>query len=235
MWCTSVSGSTVNVINRGMFGTTAAAHTSGTSFVRNAPRYPRESIKRAINDTILSVYPDLFAVATTTLTAGGTTIGYELPAAVREVLELTWDSADLTGFWREVDRYRVNLNANTTDYPSGRSIEIFDGIPATRTVQVVYKREPVAMTDNADVFDTVTLLPQSAKECIIYGACARLFGYGLVAGHQTQAAAAAFMDPQRGSDPLALGRYFYQMHLQARAEEARRLNDRYPPRIHWNR
>ena len=42
----------VNVILRGMYGTTPAAHTSGTSFVRNAPRFPRFAIMRAINDTI---------------------------------------------------------------------------------------------------------------------------------------------------------------------------------------
>lgn len=235
MWCTSVSTNTVNVINRGAYGTTAASHSSG-AICRNAPRFPRASILRAINDTIRAVYPDLYAVATTTfLINGDLPIGYSLPAETREVIDVFYDSADATSHWPKVQRYAVNLNANTTEFATGRNIDIFDAIQDGATVQVVYKKEPSVLVNLADVFATVTGLQDSAKEAIVYGACARLFGYTLPANFQTQAASAVLIDPERGGDPLSLSRYFYQMHLQARAEEQRRLNEKYPPRIHWLR
>jgi hypothetical protein len=34
---------------------------------------------------------------------------------------------------------------------------------------------------------------------------------------------------------MDVGRYYYTMYLQAKAEEVRRLLDRYPPRIHFVR
>lgn len=74
---------------RGLYGTGAATHAQG-AVVRNAPRFPRASIKRALNDTLLAVYPDLFAVKTTTITAERAVMTYSLPSDVEEVLDVFW-------------------------------------------------------------------------------------------------------------------------------------------------
>lgn len=238
MWCTAVdtAANTVTVSLRGLYGTTAAAHTT-SSFVRNAPRFPRAAIIRAINDTIQAVYPDLYGVATTTLTVNSTlSIGYGLPAAVQEVLDVAYDVGDGTSFWPEANRYRVNLNANTTAFPTGKSIEIFDAIRPGATIQVVYKKQPSVLVNLADVFDTTTGLQESAKEAIVYGACSRLVGYLAPGRFDNQAAAAKLIgDGADAGDYLSMTRYFYQLHMMARAEEARRLNEKYPPRIHFTR
>ena len=84
-------------------------------------------------------------------------------------------------------------------------------------------------------FTNCTGLPDSAKECIVYGACARLVGYTETARTNDDAAEARFIDGSPAGQALQAARYFYQMHLQARQEESRRLLDRYPPRIHFNR
>jgi hypothetical protein len=235
MWCTDVSTNTVTVSLRGMYGTTAAAHTTGTSVLRNNPRFPRASIKRAINDTIRAVYPDLYAIDDTTFTSSIVSVGYELPADVEEVLDVTVDAADGTDYWRPVNRYRVYRKANTTAFATGRYIEIRDAIEGNRTVQVVYTKVPAALAANTDVFDTTTGLQESARECIVYGACARLAGYLEPARLQTNAAEATLMADQHSGAMLNAARYYYQLHLQARSEEARRLQDKYPPRIHWLR
>ena len=46
---------TITALSRGWRGTTATAWPAGT-LVRNAPRLPKVSIKRAINDTLLNFY-----------------------------------------------------------------------------------------------------------------------------------------------------------------------------------
>lgn len=235
LWCDRVDpdANLVYVTIRGFFGSTAAAH-SANAIARNQPKYPRFSIKRAINDVIRSTYPDLFAVGTTTLTTTIIGVGYELPADVEEILDVTYSNADDTGMWYPVNRYRVTLSANTTEFATGKSIEVYNGIASGRTVQVVYKKVPSVLAADADLL-TASGLSESAKECIVYGVCARLVGYIEPARINDDSAEAKFIDGSPAGQALTAARYFYQMFAQARAEEARRLLDRYPPRIHFNR
>lgn len=233
MWVTSISGNTLTVTMRGAYGTTAATHAAG-AFVRNSPRFPRESIKRAINDVIRSTYPDLFAVASTELTAAASTLTYSLPSAVEDVLEVSWKDALSTGYWNAINRYRVNLNANATAYPTGKTIDILQGVLSGQTINVVYKKVPSVLSALTDLL-TSSGLQESARETIVYGACSRLVGYLDPAMLQTSAAEAKAINGVDPSSMLNAARFFYQMHLQARAEEARRLTEKYPPRIHWTR
>ena len=134
MWCTSVSGATVNVSVRGMFGTTAASHTSGTSFVRNQPTFPRASIKQAINDAVNASYPDIFGIASTSFTFDGVTATYALPANTLDVLEVTGQRLDPSMSWDPINRFRVDLNANVTAFPTGKTITLASGPAPGRTV-----------------------------------------------------------------------------------------------------
>lgn len=233
MWCTSVATNTVNVINRGMYGSTAAAHTSGTSFVRNSPRFPRALIKKALNDALLATYPDLYAVASTTITSTAGVIEYQLPTATEDVLDLHYDLNDTSEYWYPVRVWKFNPNANTTAFPNGKSVSIMDAILAGRTINVLYKKKPTVLTSSDDI--TVSGLRESAKECLVYGACARLAGYASAGESTSPAAAGQWMNPERGDGILTLSRYYYGLHLQAKQDEQRRLNDAYPPRIHFTR
>lgn len=236
MWCTSVDtvGNIVYVSLRGMYGTTAAAHTTA-SFVRNAPRFPRHAIKRAIQDTIRTLYPDVFAVSAIELTYNAATITYELPADVRQVFDVVQDTRQGNLFWQPVRRYSVNLNANVTTFETGNTIDFNEGLVPGATVNVFYKKEPTIPVNLTDDFAN-TGLTETARECVVYGACARMVGYLMPARFQNQAAQAALIDPNKNeNDYLAMTRYFYQMHLQTKAEEARRLNELYPSRPHFTR
>ena len=60
---------TVPPYGRGYLGTDIAAHTAGAK-VTITPTFPRYVIKKAINDTIAAFGSTIFAVKTTSLTAG---------------------------------------------------------------------------------------------------------------------------------------------------------------------
>ncbi len=235
VWISSVDPNTgtVSIVKRGMYGTTPAAHTT-TALVRNAPRVPRHSIKRAINATVLSCYPDLFGVGTSTLSSSGVLVGYELPADVKEVLSIDYHEVGPSEWWSPVRRYEVNLSANTDEFPTGKAVNIFDPLVPGRVMQVEYRTVLNEMTNLSDDF-SVTGLQESARECVVYGACARLVGYTEPARMSDQSAEARFMDTQSPGSALTTSRYFYQMHLQTKAEESRRLLDLYPTRPHFTR
>jgi len=177
LWVTNSDADTgvVTVAVRGLYGTTASTHASG-AIVRNAPRFPRASISRAVNDTIRSSYPDLFAVTATTITAERATMTYGLPTDVEEVLDVTWQDSGPSATWFPVRRYEVDLHANTTAFTTGKTINIFDTVPPGRTIQIAYTKVPATLVTLASDLST-TGLQESAKECLVYGACARMVGY----------------------------------------------------------
>lgn len=235
LWCTEVDpdANIVFVSIRGMYGSVAAVHASG-ALVRNAPRYPRVTIANALNDLILTCFPDLFVVTNTTITANGAVVTYALPVDVEDVIDVTYDLRDASGYWQPLRRWDLDLDADTTAYPTGKTLSVFESVLSNRSIRVTYKKQPtalVALTDNL----TVSGLRASAKSTLVYGACARLIGYLESARLSDDAAEAKFMSTQPGGTALTASRYFYQMFLQAKAEENRRLLDRYPPRLHWNR
>jgi hypothetical protein len=239
MWCSRIDpdANIVYVAIRGYAGSTAAAH-SANAVVRNQPKFPRFSIIRALNDTIRSSYPDVFGVDTTQLTANSAQLSYNLPADVELVLDATYDTLSSTRYWAPLRRYAVDMGANAASFPGGKSLTVFDAMLSGRTVQITYRKVPgqlVALTDTL----TSTGLNDSAKELLVYGACSRLVGYLQPAQMATNAAEARLLENSNrmasGATYMDVGRYYYTMYLQAKAEEVRRLLDRYPPRIHFVR
>ena len=235
LWCTEVDpdSNIVMVSVRGMYGTTAAAHNTG-AVVRNSPRFPRQTIVNAINGVVRATYPDLFAVGDTTITTTNVVTTYEIPAEVENILQVTYDELAPSGHWSPVRRWDMDASADTTAYPSGKTINIFDSILSGRSVRVTYLKVPSVFASLSSDIST-TGLAESARDCLVYGACAKLVGYLEPARLSDESAEAGLLGTQTPGAALAPARYFYQLHLQARAEEARRLQARYPTRIHWNR
>lgn len=235
LWCTEVDpdANIVYVSTRGLYGTTAAAHSTG-ALCRNAPRFPRQTIINAINDTVRSVYPDLYVVASTNITTEGVVITYEVPAAAEQILDVTYDELSPTGHWSPIARWSMDSMADTTDYATGKSITVYDGVLAGRTLRVSYLKAPTAFAALADDIST-TGLAESARSCLVYGACAKLVGYLEPARLSDESAEANLLATQSPGAALAPARYFYQQHLMAKADEARRLQARYPARIHFTR
>ena len=158
----------VSPFGRGYRGTTAAAHALNTK-VTFSPSFPRLSVKRAINDTIRAVYPNIFGVASTTFTYNAAQTTYSLPANAETVLAVSWDTVGPSGEWVPVRRWRQDPTAATAEYATNNTISIYDAPIPGRTIQVIYTKEPTVLSSGSDVFNTVTGLPESARDVIVYG------------------------------------------------------------------
>lgn len=235
MWCTRVDpdSNVVYVAIRGMYGSEAATH-AADAVVRNQPRFPRFSIVRAIRATIASMYPDVYAVSTTTVVFTGAVSTYELPAVTDDVYAASWENIGPGGDWVPLHYYRLDKHADTGTYPSGVTLEVQEGIVPGRTITITYRHNPVDFDENITEL-TDTGLAESAREAIVYGACARLVGYTEPARMSDDSAEARFMGLQTAGSAVNASRYFYSLYLQAKAEESRRLLDRYPARMNFQR
>jgi len=88
------ANSTLNVIpgfGRGYQGTSPAPHAQYAQ-VTLAPTFPRTAIKKAINDTINSLFPNLWAVTSTTFTYNASVTTYALPDDLESILYLSWQT-----------------------------------------------------------------------------------------------------------------------------------------------
>lgn len=229
------SSATAAPYGRGYQGTTAASHTTNTK-VTISPTFPKLSIKRAINDTIRAVFPQLYGIDRTTFSLTATQSTYSLPAGVDNVLGVSWDTPGPTGEWMPVKQWRHDKMANSTAYATGQTISVYDRITPGRTVQVTYSKEPSTLVNNNDVFETVTGLPSSVKDVIVYGASYRLASF-IDPGRLTFTSAEADQADtklQYGSGSNA-ARFMLALYQQRLVEEAGKLRDQFPVRIHYTR
>lgn len=231
------SAATAAPYGRGYFGTTPAAHTINTK-VTIAPTFPRATIKKAINDTIDAVFPNLFAVGVHTFTYNTVKTTYSLPAETQTVLYVSYKPTGPTEEWLPVRNYRADVFANTTAFTTAQSISIYDRIESGRTIQVYYAKKPSTLTASAstDAFETVTGLPSSCKDVIVYGAAYRLASF-LDPGRLNYSSAEADNADtkiQYGSG-ASTARFLLALYQQRLNEETKKLRDVYPTRIHYTR
>ena len=230
---------TLNVIRagfgRGFQGTDAATHAEYAPVILS-PTFPRISIKRAINDTIGSLYPKLWGTASTTFTFNGVINTYQLPAEAEEVISLAWESLGSSKEWYPVKRWRPDSMANTGAFTSGNTVTVYDAITPGRTVQVFYTKEPSLLVNNSDDFTTVTGLTESCRDVVALGAAYRLLSY-LDPGRINLASAEA--DTADSKLPSTAGtsasRYIFALYQQRLNEEAGKLQGKYPTKIRYNR
>jgi len=222
---------------RGYNGTTAAAHNTNTK-VTIALSFPKAVVKKAINDTIDAVFPKLFAVGTTSFTLVATRTAYSLPAEVDTVLSVTWSTTGPSNEWLPVKSWRQDSMTNLTSFPTGNSISVYDAITPGRTVQVYYTKKPTTLSASAstDIFETVTGLPSSCKDVILYGAAYRLASF-IDPGRLTYTSAEADQTDtkiQYGSG-ASTARFLLALYNQRLTEESEKLRDVYPTKIHYTR
>jgi hypothetical protein len=230
---------TLNVIpagfGRGFQATTAASHAQYAPVILS-PTFPRASIKKAINDTIGSLFPKLWGTASTTFTFNGVVNTYTLPAEAEDVLSVSWQSVGSSQEWYPVKRWRPDSMANTGSFTSGNTITVYDGITPGRTVQVYYTKEPSLLVNNSDDFSTVTGLTESCRDVVALGAAYRLLSY-IDPGRINLASAEA--DTADSKLPSTAGtsasRYIFALYQQRLNEEAGKLQGKFPTKIRYNR
>lgn len=223
----------ISPFGRGYRGTTAASH-SANAKVTFSPSFPRLSVKRAINDTIRAVYPNVYGVASTTFTYNAAQTTYSLPANAETVLAVSWDSVGPSGEWIPVRRWRQDPTAASAEYATTNTISIYDAPVPGRTIQVIYTKEPTALSSGSDVFTSVTGLPASTRDLIVYGAAYRMASF-LDPGRLTFTSPEADQNDQ--TRPFGSGtntaRYLLALYQQRLQEESQKLNGKYPVRVHY--
>lgn len=222
---------------RGYNGTTAATHAIGARVIIS-PTFPSLDIKGAINETIQAVFPDLYATGTHTFSYSTAKSTYALPSQVETVLGVSFQTTGPSKEWLPVRSYRVDSMANTGAFSSPNSISLYSGIEPGRTVQIFYTAAPSTMSNNSDVFETVTGLPASSKDVIILGAAARLSAF-IDPGRLAFGSAESDQQSQIAGRAYGAGtnasKYLLALYDKRLNEESRKLTDRNPTRIHFTR
>lgn len=176
VWSSTVSSKTASV-ERGWDGTIAVAHTAG-EIVRVNSRFDDFAIFRALNEDILDLSsPEngLFQVTSLDLTYATTTYGYDLNASmIGAPLLVEAEYPGGTGNWSRLSGWQFNPNADSTDFPSGKSLHLLgdQGSPG-RTVRVVYAAAFETFLDLTDDTEDIGL-PDTCADIPPLGAAARL-------------------------------------------------------------
>lgn len=157
---------------RGYEGTTAASHAQH-ALVTSNPAFPRARIKKAINDTIRALHPDLVVFGSTEITKLAPVIEYELPAEVNDVWYVVGQLIGPSKVAQPLPNWRYNPKARTANFATGKSIQIHDVVTPGQAIKVVYTKLPTELSAGSDAF-TVTGYPERMTDLVVYGACKRL-------------------------------------------------------------
>lgn len=253
MWVDSydriANTATVSPYGRGYLGTTAATHTADSK-VTISPTFPRFSVKRAINDTIRSLGANIFAVKSTTFTFNSAISTYAFANLnIKNILTVSWQEVGPTKEWRPVRRWDFDSVANPEafSYVTGtdtvQTITLGEPIISGRTVKVVYATDPDAFSDlatialtNAQVYTTITGLPESTRDVVVLGAAYRLLSFLDPARAAMTSPQADETDSKRpyGASQSAT-KQLYALYTQRLNEETKAQQQNYPPRVHFSR
>jgi hypothetical protein len=239
MWVDSfdraTSTATLAPYGRGFRGTQKTPHNIGDR-VTVSPSFPRDIIRKQINNSVSGVFPDIFGVYYTTFNFISSQNTYELPSEVDEILQVTWQTTGPTQEWLPVRQYAINKNAYVGTFNTGKTISVYDGIVPGRTVHVVYSRQPQEMLLTSDDFEDVTNLPLYAKESVILGAAYRMASFMDVGRLPSQSAEVDQIDQQ---SPVGSGgtvtRALFQLYQQRLSVASKRQQEDFPIRIRYGR
>lgn len=157
---------------RGYEGTTATTHAAHALATSN-PAFPKARIKEALNQAIRGLYPSLVVFSDTEITKLSPQVEYPLPADVDDVWYVTGQLIGPSKVAQPLPNWRYNPKARITNFPTGKSIQVFDYVTSGQAVKVVYIKAPTALVNGTDDF-TLTGYPERMSDLVVYGACKRL-------------------------------------------------------------
>jgi hypothetical protein len=226
---------TIAPFGRGYNGTTPAAHNLSAKVVIT-PTFPRQVVKRAVNDTIGAVYPKVFATGSTGVSFLASRTTYAVPADAIQILSMAWQSVGPTKEWLPIRQWRWDPIAYPSAFPTGKTVSIYDNVLPGRTMNIIYAKLPTALVNNADDFEGVSGLPTSMRDVIIYGAAWRLSSYLDPARNSITTPASDELDTKR---PYGTGttvtRNLQALYLQRLEEESLKQKLQFPTRVHYSR
>ena len=232
----STSNNTLNAapgFGRGWQGTAPAPH-SQYAQVTLTPTFPRTVIKQAINDTINSFFPKLWAINSTTFTFNASQTTYPLPDDVESIIYASWQTTGSSLEWLPINRWRADGMANVAAFNTTNTINIYENIQPGRTVQVYYTTTANTLDANTDDFAEVTGLPDSCRDVVTLGASYKLLSY-VDSGRINLSSAEADLNDTKipSSAGVASSRYIFALYNQRLNEESLKLQDKFPIRVHY--
>ena len=218
---------------RGYQNTPASPHAQYAQ-ITLTPTFPRTIIKKAINDTINSLYPKLWSVASTTFTFNASQTTYPLPDDLESILYMSWQTTGSSQEWLPINRWRADQMANVATFNTQNTVNLYENIQPGRTVQVWYTTTPNTLDNGTDDYADVTGLPASSVEVVILGASYKLLSY-VDAGRINLSSAEADLNDTKipSTAGVSASRYIFALYQQRLNEEALKLQDKYPIRIHY--
>lgn len=228
---------TIAPYGRGYLGTTASTAAIDTK-VTISPTFPRYVVKKTINDTIRAMGSSLHAVKQTSFTYNASVTTYEFDNLdIKNILTMSWQEVGPSKEWIRVRRWEFDSFADVAAWGSGsQTVTIGDYITPGRTVKVVYLTDPSVLVNGSDNFATVTGLPESSKDVVVFGTAYRLLTYLDPARASQVSPQADEIDSRRpyGASQAA-ARQLFALYTQRLAEEVQTQQDSYPTRVHYSR
>ena len=198
----------LSVQGRGVRGTTAQSHPSGT-LVTMAPTIPRETAKRAINETI-QASSGLWSTSQLEFVYNYPVVAYPIPDDAEDILAVYWFPTGPTKQWLPARRW--------THDKYNKLIVLGDAIQPGRMMRVTYTHTPIVPDDDGTFEDTG--LPASCVDVIRFGAAWRVVSMLESFNLMAQSAEADAMDRQNTpGSMIRVGQYFYQLYQQRLREE----------------
>ena len=238
---------TIAPYGRGYLGTTAATHAADAK-VTISPTFPRFTVKRAINDTIRSLGANIFAVKATTFTFNAAISTYAFSNLdIKNILTISWQSIGPSKEWVPIRRWDFDSSANAAAFgytsEQVQTITLGEAPISGRTVKVVYATDPgpfaelstIALT-GAQVYTTLTGLPESTRDVVVLGAAYRLLSFLDPARAAQVSPQADETDSKRpfGASQSAT-KQLYALYSQRLNEETKAQQQNYPPKVHYSR
>lgn len=219
---------TLDQNGRGFAGTTAASHAQN-ALIENNPIFPDIRIKDAINDTIRSLFPDLYATSTTKFPKISVQYNYPMPADAEDVRQVKYQIIGPSKIYPFDRKWEFDNNADPTDFPTGKSLYVLEEVTPGREIFVLYSKEPSPMVNDSDDFATTTGLLLSAQDVVYYGALMRmvpaLASPRLILDTVESSERAAFIQPNQINAVWQTWANLYNDRLE---REKRKLETLYP-------
>jgi hypothetical protein len=217
---------------RGRMGTTATSHAIN-SLVTMSPQVPRIRVTEAINQTILAMYPTIPIFTATEITKLAPVFEYQMPADTDDIWYIVADTVGPTQVHYPAPRWRFNPMAPTSDFPTGKSIQLLDYVTPGRAMRVVYLRAPSQLVNSTDLL-TSTGFEDRMAEAVVWGACARMiptFEAGRLQQLTVEGTERANLVPALAAAKTAA--YYEQLFEQAVQRERDRILEETPNYAFW--
>jgi hypothetical protein len=155
-------------VSRGYSGTTAATHADKTNIFIN-PTFPRKSVFDAVADNIVRLYPSLYNVTTTNVTANSTYA--EVPASTVEVLTSYVQNAS----GEQYTSAGIELLRDFPPSTTNTAVQFYNTSNG-KTVHLVIKRKFVRPTSETVDLATDCLISDEYEQIVMVGAVADIVG-----------------------------------------------------------